>query len=54
MISKNTYETKETKGAEYYQKICIYNNQTIKLDIYGTSGLAKYQKISQNANVRCN
>ena len=46
-IAKNTYETKETKGAEYYQKICIYNNQTIKLDIYGTSGLAKYQKISK-------
>ena len=47
-LAKNVYEKgKETKGAEYYQKFFCENDQTIKIDIYGTSGAEKYQKISK-------
>ena len=38
---------KPTIGAEYFQKIYYYNNQSVKLDIYGTSGNEKYKKISK-------
>ena len=38
---------KPTIGAEYFQKIYYYNNQSIKLDIYCSSGDEKYRKISK-------
>ena len=46
-IVKNEFMTKETKGGEYFQKISYFQGQTIKIDIYGTSGKEKYQKISK-------
>ena len=36
-----------TRGAEYFQKIFDFHNQTIKLDIFGISGNEKYKKISK-------
>ena len=48
-IIQNIFTTNEneTIGAEYFQKIFFYNGQSIKLDIYGTSGNEKYKKISK-------
>ena len=48
-ITQNIFNQKEkpTIGAEYFQKIFYYNNQSIKLDIFGTSGNEKYKKISK-------
>ena len=45
-ITQNIFNQKEkpTIGAEYFQKIFYYNNQSIKLDIFGTSGNEKYKK----------
>lgn len=40
-------DEEETKGAEYFQKIFFYKGQTIKLDIYGTSGKEKFKKIAK-------
>ena len=40
-------DEKPTIGAEYFQKIYYYNNQSIKLDIYCSSGNEKYKKISK-------
>ena len=40
-------DEKPTIGAEYFQKIYYYNNQSIKLDIYCSSGNEKYRKISK-------
>ena len=40
--------SKITKGGEYYQTIHNYKkNQTIKIDIYGTSGDKRYQKLTK-------
>ena len=38
--TQNMFNSSErsTIGAEYFQKIFYYYNQSIKLDIYGTSG----------------
>jgi small GTP-binding protein len=47
--TQNMFNSSErsTIGAEYFQKIFYYYNQSIKLDIYGTSGNEKYKKISK-------
>ena len=48
-FTQNIFNATErpTIGAEYFQKIYYYNNQSVKLDIYGTSGNEKYKKISK-------
>ena len=48
-FTQNIFNTNEnpTIGGEYFQKIYYYNNQPIKLDIYGTSGQEKYKKIAK-------
>ena len=48
-FTQNMFNASEssTIGAEYFQKIYYYNNQSIKLDIYGTSGNEKYKKIAK-------
>jgi small GTP-binding protein len=48
-LAQNPFNINEkpTIGADYFQKIYFYNNQTIKLDIYGTSGNDRYNKISK-------
>ena len=48
-FTQNIFHPKEapTRGAEYFQKIFDYHNQSIKLDIYGTSGSEKYKKMAK-------
>ena len=47
-ISKSfNQDEKPTVGAEYFQKIFFDNNMTIKVDIFGSSGNPKCQKIAK-------
>ena len=43
----NTFNESEapTIGGEYFQKIFDHNSQTIKIDIFGSSGKSKSQKL---------